>query len=506
MKQNLRLGDSYALSATNHTKHKRKQSDHRPPHIYINEQSPLRLRSSSAVSPLRLDTRSVPEPCLTRTCSAISSVLLRSFSACSPLLLRCFSAAPPLKKRRRNGKQVDNKGKTSSVDTHQVRSRYDEDNDLQRNINRAEADNPNGQSPRDEPRLALPQIPPSLTLPSGPIRVSPAYTSVKVPANGILAKVWRLCSGIKAYKEGHGTWWGRLRKSLLCVQTHAQALALPGRGRAIGVLLLVFFLSVATINAQARYSRASDAIIEGTVMTSVSNLPLEGAKVCIMETGQCATANRHGYFALPASQADGTLTVSFNGYETVEIPYEGGALKRGRTTIRLKKDNASIPPLAVGDTIPGQLWDMALSVINEPTGRTEVTLGEYRDSSLIVLDFWATWCAPCVKSVQKWQEATEKYAHNGLKVLTVNVGFFDRTLSFMDERSWTLPAVVGENTHLLNSYFFDRYQVGGVVWIKDGCIAAISYENGENMEKLPLLLEGRPVVLHSTSMNTHQKP
>ncbi|WP_143053906.1 hypothetical protein [Parapedobacter koreensis] len=106
MKQNLRLGDNYALLATNYTKHKRKRTGC----------SPLDVRSSSAVSPLRLDTRCATAPYLTRTRSAISSVLLRSFSACSPLLLRCFSAAPPLEKRRRNGKHTDNKEKNGSTD------------------------------------------------------------------------------------------------------------------------------------------------------------------------------------------------------------------------------------------------------------------------------------------------------------------------------------------------------------------------------------------------------
>ncbi|WP_188751948.1 hypothetical protein [Parapedobacter defluvii] len=46
--------------------------------------------------------------------------------------------------------------------------------------------------------------PPSLTLPSGPIRICPAYISVKSPKSGTLAKSKRLHSGRKAHREGYG--------------------------------------------------------------------------------------------------------------------------------------------------------------------------------------------------------------------------------------------------------------------------------------------------------------
>src|SRR5690606_7057119 len=45
--------------------------------------------------------------------------------------------------------------------------------------------------------------PPSLTLPSLPIRICPADTSVKRPKSDILANVLRLYSGRKAYTAGY---------------------------------------------------------------------------------------------------------------------------------------------------------------------------------------------------------------------------------------------------------------------------------------------------------------
>ena len=56
--------------------------------------------------------------------------------------------------------------------------------------------------------------PPSLILPSGPIPMCPAYTSVKSPKSGTLAKEWRLNSGRKRHTAGHGMGGYQLRTRL----------------------------------------------------------------------------------------------------------------------------------------------------------------------------------------------------------------------------------------------------------------------------------------------------
>src|SRR5690606_24297636 len=58
----------------------------------------------------------------------------------------------------------------------------------------------------------------------------------------------------------------------------------------------------------------------------------------------------------------------------------------------------NVKPLQIGDTIPEELWHLPLQVVNHPDGKDTITQNDYRDK-LIILDFWATWCAPCVKEL-----------------------------------------------------------------------------------------------------------
>src|SRR5690606_28821750 len=61
----------------------------------------------------------------------------------------------------------------------------------------------------------------------------------------------------------------------------------------------------------------------------------------------------------------------------------------------------SIKPLQIGDTIPEVLWHMPLQMVKAgQEGSTTITLNDYR-GKLIILDFWATYCSPCVAAFPK---------------------------------------------------------------------------------------------------------
>ena len=67
--------------------------------------------------------------------------------------------------------------------------------------------------------------------------------------------------------------------------------------------------------------------------------------------------------------------------------------------------------LAVGETAPD--WKLA-----DAEGRSH-ELSEYR-GKLVVLDFWATWCVPCLRAMPEMQRLHEKYRGRNVLILGVN--------------------------------------------------------------------------------------
>src|SRR5690606_22173725 len=53
---------------------------------------------------------------------------------------------------------------------------------------------------------------------------------------------------------------------------------------------------------------------------------------------------------------------------------------------RTAEGQIEIKPHKIGDTIPEELWNLPMQVVNHPTGKDTITLNDYRDKKLIILD------------------------------------------------------------------------------------------------------------------------
>ena len=50
----------------------------------------------------------------------------------------------------------------------------------------------------------------------------------------------------------------------------------------------------------------------------------------------------------------------------------------------------------------------------------EISLSDFK-GKVVILDFWATWCPPCVKEIPHFNELAKEYADKGLVVFGVSV-------------------------------------------------------------------------------------
>lgn len=70
--------------------------------------------------------------------------------------------------------------------------------------------------------------------------------------------------------------------------------------------------------------------------------------------------------------------------------------------------------LEEGDTLPD--FDLASIYADKPN----IKLSDLEGKTLYI-DFWASWCAPCVLSLPLYNDMYEKYKDQGLEVIAINV-------------------------------------------------------------------------------------
>ncbi|PTX15051.1 thiol-disulfide isomerase/thioredoxin [Pontibacter mucosus] len=127
---------------------------------------------------------------------------------------------------------------------------------------------------------------------------------------------------------------------------------------------------------------------------------------------------------------------------------------------------ASPPPagLTTGDPVP----EVHLTNIYQAP-YTEAKLSDYQ-GKLLLLDFWATWCAPCIQSLHKLDSLQQQFGE-ALVVLPVTDEPLSKVAPFWQKRGWRLPTITSDT---VLRRLFPHQAIPHQVWIRDGRVLAIT--------------------------------
>lgn len=198
-------------------------------------------------------------------------------------------------------------------------------------------------------------------------------------------------------------------------------------------------------------------------------------------------------------------------------PFDGMKLDRAVTTLiidkaelnpRLTDDDFKVELSANAEKFPDFMSMLSPSdqykLVGKPAPAFEskdfhgksVKLSDFK-GKVIVLDFWATWCGPCVQALPHVQETWEKMKDESVVILGVNrdaVGSESRVKDFLEKKKITFRQVEDFSGDIANAY-----RVSGipctVIIGADGLVQDIQVGFGPGMEdmlgqKIGKLLKG----------------
>ncbi|MEO0143106.1 MAG: TlpA disulfide reductase family protein, partial [candidate division WOR-3 bacterium] len=73
-----------------------------------------------------------------------------------------------------------------------------------------------------------------------------------------------------------------------------------------------------------------------------------------------------------------------------------------------------------------------------------VSLSDYK-GRVVIIDFWATWCPPCRRSIPHLVSLYERYKENGLVILGISNEDVETLKRFRDENGINYPLLLGTN-------------------------------------------------------------
>jgi thiol-disulfide isomerase/thioredoxin len=103
-------------------------------------------------------------------------------------------------------------------------------------------------------------------------------------------------------------------------------------------------------------------------------------------------------------------------------------------------------PVDAGTATPTLVDALPVVTLADRDGELR-SLSDWPDRALIV-NFWATWCAPCRREIPLLQQIQRERGEDGFQVIGIAVDFRDKVLAYAEEMSIEYPLLIGEQDAL----------------------------------------------------------
>jgi peroxiredoxin len=115
---------------------------------------------------------------------------------------------------------------------------------------------------------------------------------------------------------------------------------------------------------------------------------------------------------------------------------------------------------------------------------------------VVMLEFWGTWCGPCVRAMPGVQKLHDRYTDRGLTVLAISYETNDKLQPFLTQNAFTMPVGSDPDKKTIGAYPINGWPTTIIIG-KDGKIAHVGspYDAEAAVEKALGLEAGEGAVL-----------